>query len=395
MQTHIKTIFAHMDGLSSVRKKFLAHIFVLFISLPGRVHFLNMARYGTYTEKTYRTHFEADFDFFEFNRLVIEQSCSPHRILAADCSFLPKSGTKTPHRGKFWNGCVSKAMSGLEISEIAVIDVDKNTAFHLECLQTPSTLPDEESRIDWYAAQIVERAPQLQTFSNYLIYDGAAAKHKFLDPICDQTDLHVISKLRKDANLRYLYTGAQRPGPGHPKWYDGKMNCQHPDLSRFERCYADEEVTVFTTVVNSPRLKRNVRIAYVQDTHSDGYVILFSTDVHLDGALIYRYYKARFQIEFLFRDAKQYTGLTHCQARSERKLAFHFNASLTSVSLAKMKFYATPENHDSPFSMHDIMTRHFNTLFLDHIFSKLSLTPTSPEIATVYDELVNFGTIAA
>ena len=52
------------------------------------------------------------------------------------------------------------------------------------------------------------------------------------------------------------------------------------------------------------------------------------------GDFIYRYYKARFQIEFLFRDASN-TGLNQCQARSENKLNFHFNASLTAVSLSK------------------------------------------------------------
>ena len=32
---------------------------------------------------------------------------------------------------------------------------------------------------------------------------------------------------------------------------------------------------------------------------------------------------------------KQYTGLEHCQARDEEKLNYHFNASLTSVNIAK------------------------------------------------------------
>ena len=35
---------------------------------------------------------------------------------------------------------------------------------------------------------------------------------------------------------------------------------------------------------------------------------------------LYHYCKARFQIEFLFRDAKQFTGLSNYQARSEAKL---------------------------------------------------------------------------
>lgn len=40
-------------------------------------------------------------------------------------------------------------------------------------------------------------------------------------------------KLRADANLRYLYDGPQRSGPGRPKIYDGKV--RWTDLSRFER----------------------------------------------------------------------------------------------------------------------------------------------------------------
>ncbi len=395
METCILNILTHMDRINLVRKKFMTHIFVLFISLPRRLNFLNMARYGAYSEKTYRTHFEAAFDFFEFNRLLIDQTCSQHRIIAADCSFVPKSGKQTPHLGKFWNGCVSKALPGLEISEIALVDVEKNTAFHLECLQTPGNLPDHESRIDFYAQQIVGRAAELKEMADYIVYDGAAGKKKFVDPIVEHTELHLISKLRKDANLRYLYTGPRRSGSGHPTWYDGKMDCHAPDLSRFETCYVDDTIAIYTAVVNSPSLKRNVRIAYVKDLDSDKYVILFSTDVNLGGFFIYRYYKARFQIEFLFRDGKQYTGMTHCQARSEQKLAFHFNVSLTSVSLAKAEFHAHSDNHGQAFSLHDITTRSFNELLLEHVFSKLSLDPKRPEIAEVYQELVNFGTITA
>ena len=59
------------------------------------------------------------------------------------------------------------------------------------------------------------------------------------------------------------------------------------------------------------------------------YALRFSTDTELDAESIYRYYKARFQIEFLFRDARQFTGLNDCQARRQDSLGFHFNASLT------------------------------------------------------------------
>ena len=63
--------------------------------------------------------------------------------------------------------------------------------------------------------------------------------------------------------------------------------------------------------------------------------LLFSTDPHLDPTALYRYDKARVQIEFLFRDSQQFVGLTHGQARRTDAITFQVNASLTAVSLSK------------------------------------------------------------
>jgi putative transposase len=46
-----------------------------------------------------------------------------------------------------------------------------------------------------------------------------------------------------------------------------------------------------------------------QRTHRQGQVVLFSTDLALSAAQMVDYYSLRFQIEFNFRDAKQYWGL--------------------------------------------------------------------------------------
>ena len=73
---------------------------------------------------------------------------------------------------------------------------------------------------------------------------------------------------------------------------------------------------------------------------------------------------SRFQIEFLYRDAKQYCGLTNCQARSENKLNFHFNAALTAVNLAKMEWLDTRISTDEPFSMSNIKSMYNNELLL-------------------------------
>ncbi len=62
----------------------------------------------------------------------------------------------------------------------------------------------------------------------------------------------------------------------------------------------------------------------------------FSTDENMSGRDVMQYYCTRFQIEFCFRDAKQFVGLTDCQAHDTRKLDFAFNSSFTAVNVAKI-----------------------------------------------------------
>lgn len=64
---------------------------------------------------------------------------------------------------------------------------------------------------------------------------------------------------------------------------------------------------------------------------------MYSTDILLDAMTLIKYYKSLFQIEFLFRDAKQYIGLTHCQSRRKEAIHMQVNASLTALNLLKME----------------------------------------------------------
>ena len=79
-------------------------------------------------------------------------------------------------------------------------------------------------------------------------------------------------------------------------------------------------------------------------------MVLFSTDTDLDPLHIYRCYAARFQVEFIFRDARQFTGLADCQARPPQALDSHANASLMAPALAKAPLQSTQVNQDEPLS---------------------------------------------
>ena len=74
-----------------------------------------------------------------------------------------------------------------------------------------------------------------------------------------------------------------------------------------------------------------------------------------------KHYKAGFQQEFIFRDAKQSTGLCDCQARRSDSLNFHFNATLTALNLAKIDaFQSFGYNTETPFSMSTQKRVYFN-----------------------------------
>lgn len=80
---------------------------------------------------------------------------------------------------------------------------------------------EDKTLIDHYLAVVQKHHLDLESLSSYLVLDSSFAKQKFLDGIEDNTNLFVISKLRKDANARYLYEG-QKKGEADLKNMRGK-----------------------------------------------------------------------------------------------------------------------------------------------------------------------------
>jgi hypothetical protein len=401
-KTLVGNILKKMKGLTQPRKKFIISIVTLFLSIRGRYNFKGMERYGELNEKTYRLQFEQDFDFLKFNLELYQSQLSENCIVAFDPSYLPKSGKHTPHKGRFYSGCLGKAIGGIEIGSLGIIDLENHTAFNLETIQTPNPKvlkAEGKTLIDHYASLIIERKDEIESISKYLAVDGYFAKHAFVDSIKTNTNLDLICKLRQDANLKYLYHGPKRKGRGRPKKYDKKVNTKKIDKRRFRQIYQNEDVILFQATVWSVGLKRKVNVVYAEfldnGKPTNRYAFFFSTDLELNGRLIYKYYKARFQIEFLFRDAKQYTGLTHCQARSERKLYFHFNIALTTVGIAKVTHHLNTEKETKAFSMANIKTSYFNELMLNLFLSNFHIDPELIKNKKAIYKLLDFGKIAA
>lgn len=365
--------------------------------MQGKVNFTNLSRYSRLSERTYRRQFEEGFDFSAFNEALVEEAVAPdHRLLGVmDASFLPKSGKATFGVDCFWNGSASRVERGLEVSLIGVVDVEAQLGYALSAQQTfaQSDLP-EMSRLEQAIYHLKTARAQLNERVKYLAVDGAYAKAAFVEAAVEM-ELGVVSKLRRDANLRYLYNGHQKP-KGRPRKYDGKVDLSDPSrLTWVETLQSGVEL--YSGVVFAVALKRSIRLVYlhdVRDPNAPRVVLLFSSDIHQDPKEIYQMYKLRFQVEFIFRDAKQFTGLADCQARDSQKLEFHFNASLTALNLAKLDAYRQ-HSGEKPFvfSMATVKRRALSEHLLDTFITQLDLCPTLIKSHPNFQSLCSYGAI--
>ena len=423
----IESILQQMSGVSQAQKKFMVILFSTILLVYGKVNFTNLGRYSSLSEKTYRRHFFASFDFPEFHKAFINKALNHQRTLIAviDCSFIPKSGKKTAGKASFYNGVAGRPEEGLEISVIAVVEVETHLSYSVSVQQTPWRPPTElpknprtsqakktqkngakkkkkESstpeitRVDDYAQHLIKTRSLLPNYVNYLVADGYYYRAKFWNAVRD-ADLNLISKLRVDANLNYIYTG-EKNQRGARRKYDGKVDCNNLKKLTFVK-EVQPGVNLYSLVVWSCCLKCEIRLAVISELQPNGKiknVLLFSTDINLPAEQILEYYQARFQIEFIFRDAKQFTGLSDCQSRSSQRLDFHFNASLIALNLAKYEAY---NRHLSPatfvFSIASYKRREFNRHLLYTFINKLDLDPNLILNHPNLQSVLSYGTLAA
>src|SRR5678815_5632806 len=404
--TIVHDILKQMPGLGQPQRKFLATLFVTILVLRGRVNFRNLSRYCDYSERTIARQFREPFDWPDFHQRVLRTALDPRSALvsAHDASFIPKSGKQTFGLGHFFNGCASRAERGLEMSTLAVVDVTRRCAFTLAAAQTPpgedaTKAEQEETRVDFYAQQLRAHRHRLPPSITYHCVDGYYAKKKYIDEVAN-LDLHVITKLRSDADCVLLYTGPHPKRRGARRKYAGKVNFQ--DLSRFEDLGTREDephLHLYAAVVWHKTLKRPLRIAVLlnrKDPAKPRFIVLGSTDPELNGHKLIDLYAARFQIEFLFRDSKQFTGLLDCQARAASALDFHFNASLATLNLVRAEELRVQQGQEPQvFSMASWKQCQFNERWLDVFMEKFALDPTGVKNHACYDELRTYGAIAA
>lgn len=293
---------------------------------------------------------------------------------------------------------------GLEIAGFGALDMERNTCFHLGAYpsldigQYPSLLAD-------YAGLVKQKASTLLKTSPYLVADAYFSKKSFVEEVCS-AGFDLMSRFREDVVLRYRYLGRHPKGKRGPKQkYAGKVDVQNLNFEHFRAIIEETEYKAYQAVVYAKALKRWVKVVVVHELDKEGDIkkvkVYFSTDVQQEGSDIFIYYKTRFQQEFLYRDAKQHTGLEQGQSRDKDKMHFHFNASLTAVSLAKATdiIKDKKENKESStkrkvFSMVSIKIQYFNDFMLHKFIKAFGISSKQANNNSKYKEIRKIGSMS-
>ncbi len=147
----------------------------------------------------------------------------------------------------------------------------------------------------------------------YVALDGHFGHHQAAQ-MALENNMHLISKLRKDAALYEKYEGAYG-GRGAKKKYGNRLKYDLLPTKYLKKSGQTGEIITnyYQGIVLHKEFGREINVVIIVKinvkTQKVGHAILFSSDVELGWEKLLDYYSLRFQIEFNFRDAKQHFGL--------------------------------------------------------------------------------------
>lgn len=257
------------------------------------------------------------------------------------------------------------------------------------------TLTPELGRIKSMITALLQRmtAPISLT---YLVLDGHFGNHNALH-MAQQCHLHLISKLRSDSALYWPYTGLYA-GRGPHRTYGDKVDYDNLPVQYLK------ETTVAKHIKTSLYQLQLLHKEFVQplnvvlivktnlQTQARAHVILFSSDLDLAYDKLVDYYGLRFQIEFNFRDAKQYWGLEDFMNVTPTGVTNAANLSLFTVNVA-YRLQADRRQRDPAYSVLDLKADCRGAKYVEETIQMLPQKPEPVLLAQIFNKVAALGRI--
>src|SRR4029453_11247380 len=232
----------------------------------------------------------------------------------------------------------------------------------------------------------------------YVVLDGHFGNHNALQ-MARQHNLHLISKLRYDAALYFPYTGPYA-GRGPHRKYGDKVH--YNNISRQYLKETSVEGHIQTRLYQAQLLHKDftqpLNVVIIAKTNlrtqARAHVVLFSSDLDLAYASLVDYYGLRFQIEFNFRDAKQYWGLEDFMNVTPRGVTNAANLSLFMVNVA-YRLRTEIQQHAPDYSVLDLKADCRGYKYVEETIKMLPEKPEPVLLAKILNRVAGLGRIHA
>ena len=325
----------------------------------GGVTMKNISRWtgsgGSY--RSIQRLFSSKIDWLELNLYLIVYcyfgcSFSGDFLLAVDETVEGKSRKKTWGVSWFFSSIEGKPIPSVSFHAISLIEVSSGKSFTLDVVQNikeeknaaakkikhpqsgrPKGSKDKNREksdgliYKGFTFLLGKVLPLLRKYVEvkYVAADGSYG-NKTACMIARENNLELISKLNKRTGL-YLPCDQPYIGRGRKRKYGEKIDYDNlPSQNLISSTCKEgvrENIYQFKKIwTKHIPYKINVVVITKTDLESDktGRVVLFSTCPELEAKTMKKYYSLRFQIEFDFRDAKQYFGLSDFKNVKETQL---------------------------------------------------------------------------
>jgi putative transposase len=408
------------------------------LAMTGRVTMLGIARWagagGSYrtVQRFFATVIPWATLFWRFFRTHLFHADDVY-LLGGDETVVTKAGKQTHGLDRFFASLYGKPIPGLAFFTLSLISTKERRSFPIAVEQVVRT-PEEQAAVRAKAAAkpaakrkpgrpkgsatkaktTVELTPELTRIQTmirtllvrigtllrltYLVVDGHFGNNAALQ-MALQCNLHLISKLRSDSALYLPYDGPYA-GRGPRRIYGDKIDpralperylCQTTvDGGCATRMY---QLSAWHKTIAQP-LNIVVIVKTNLKTQAQAHVILFSSDLALPCDKLMDYYCLRFQLEFNFRDAKQYWGLEDFMQTSPTAVTNAANLSLFMVNLVERVLQDV--RHQQPeCSVLDLKAHCRGAKYVEETIKLLPETPEPVLLERIFTKIVGIGRIHA
>jgi putative transposase len=232
----------------------------------------------------------------------------------------------------------------------------------------------------------------------YLVLDGHFGNNPALQ-MAQHCNLQLISKLRSDSALYLPYDGPYA-GRGPRRIYGDKLDPQAIPQRYLCQTTVDDgiETRIYQLEARHKTFAQRLNVVMIVKTNlktqAQAHVILFSSDLVLPFDTLIDYYCLRFQLEFNFRDAKQYWGLDDFMNISPSAVTTAANLSLFMVNLVE-RVLQDVRQRQPECSVLDLKAHCRGAKYVEETIKLLPEPPEPGLLERIFSKIVGLGRIHA